>query len=277
MSGMSLLEKKAVTPEMCCLGSGLSLPAQMRSLVVALLALSLSSGCTNGPATSTSPEVETPLLPPPTEVFTPVSTGSLIPVPPGKPDAVDGTLSPGEWDGAATRSFLDGSELLLMSADGYLYLAIRAITREMIVANVFIDRGGEIAILHSSAALGTALYRGGPETWEQTQAFVWRCRRTDNSEAAKAERAAFLEEEHWVAANALMGSPNEMEYQIEMVNPTLRLTVTFVRESNPNVKTPWPTDLDDDCVLQTPGEMPTQLHLSPERWATIEVSSSTGK
>jgi hypothetical protein len=66
-------------------------------------------------------------------------------------------MSTGEWDGAVVETFSDGSQLFLVHCDGYLYLAIRANTPEMIVGNVFVERGDEIAILHSSAALGTAL------------------------------------------------------------------------------------------------------------------------
>jgi hypothetical protein len=144
-------------------------------------------------------------------------------------------MSPGEWDSAGVETF---------------------------------------SILHSSAALGTALYQKGMGSWQQTQGFVWRCRNTDNSEVAQAERDAFLKEEHWVAANARMGSPNELEYQLEVTNETLRLAVNFIRASNPNVKIPWPNDLDDDCIKPTPGGMPAQFHFSPDRWATIGIPYS---
>jgi hypothetical protein len=71
-----------------------------------------------------------------------------------------------------------------------------------------------------------------------------------------------------------MGTPNELEYQIEMTDESLRLAVTFLRASDPNVKIPWPNDLDDNCVTPTVGGIPAQYHLSPERWATICISCS---
>jgi hypothetical protein len=200
---------------------------------------------------------------------TAVTELSAISVPQGQPFALDGTLSPGEWDSARVDHFADGSELLLMHNEGYLYLGIRANTPEMIVANVFVHHGDEIAILHSSAALGTALYREEAAGWQQTQAFDWRCRSTDHSEQAQSERHAFLQQEHWVAANSLMGSPNELEYQIAVSREGLRLAVSLVRASKPDVKTPWPAALDDDCVLPTPGGLPEQLQFSPDRWAVI--------
>ncbi|MBU8914371.1 MAG: hypothetical protein KOO61_10140 [Spirochaetales bacterium] len=72
----------------------------------------------------------------------------------------------------------------------------------MIVGNIFLDNGDEIAILHSSAALGAATYQKEAGSWRLTQGFVWSGRRTDDGETAQAERDAFLKEERRVAANS---------------------------------------------------------------------------
>jgi hypothetical protein len=68
-----------------------------------------------------------------------------------------------------------------------------------------------------------------------------------------------------------MGSANELEYQIEVTGETLRLAVNFLRASDPDVKIPWPKDLDDDCIKSTPGGLPAQLVFSPDKWATVEL------
>jgi len=115
-------------------------------------------------------------------------------------------------------------------------LAIRANTTEMIVGNIFINRSDEIVILHASAALGTAIYKKGANDWQKIQGFTWHCRDTGNSDAAQVERSAFLQQEHWLTANSRMGSPEELEYQIELTGEILRLAVTFIKASNPNVK-----------------------------------------
>jgi len=246
-------------------------------LVLTLAVLLLSVACQEDGALS-KPGAPVSLSPlPPTETPLPVAEPPGIPVPQGKPTSIDGTISPGEWVNAAVESFRDGSELLLMYSEGFLYLGIRANTSEMIVGNVFIDRGDEIAILHSSAALGTAIYQEELSSWGRIQDFVWRCRGTDISKAAEAERVSFLQEEDWIAANARMGSPNELEYQIALTGETLRLAVSFIVASNPDVKIPWPGDLNDDCIKPTPGGMPAQLNFIPEKWATIALPSSEGK
>ncbi len=187
------------------------------------------------------------------------------------PPNIDGTLSEGEWNGAAVETFADGSQLYLMVAEGYLYLGLRASTPGMIVGNIFIQRGNEIAILHSSAALGTAVYQQGEDAWHQVRNFEWRCRSIDDSASAQAERATFLQEEGWLAANSRMGTPNELEYQITVTEAALRLAVNFIRADTPNVKVPWPNGLADDCTLPTPGGLPVDLHFSPDEWATIVI------
>jgi hypothetical protein len=180
-------------------------------------------------------------------------------------------MEPSEWEAAAVETFSDGSRLFLMHEGGYLYLGIRSMTPEMIVGNVLVESGGEIAILHTSAALGTAVFEASNGDWNRIQDFTWRCRSTGGSESAVAERETFLEQERWLASNSRMGNPEELEYKIEMPEGVWRLAVAILRASDPNTKYVWPVDLDDDCILPTPGGLPTQLHFEPERWATLEL------
>ena len=151
---------------------------------------------------------------PATETLTPQAEQVTVSVPPGNPPTIDGTLSAGEWDDAAIELLSDGSELLLMHADGYLYLGIRSATQESFATNIYVEDNDQVRILHASAALGTAIYQQVTESWQQTRGFDWKCRGSSNSEAAVAARDAYLQEERWVAGISLMGTPNELEYQI---------------------------------------------------------------
>jgi len=63
----------------------------------------------------------------------------------------------------------------------------------------------------------------------RSQDFVWQCRSTDTSKVAIADRDAFLREEHWVVANARMGTHSELEYQIEMPDESQRLETNIFR------------------------------------------------
>jgi hypothetical protein len=197
--------------------------------------------------------------------------GEMLSLPQGSAIAVDGTIQPEEWATAHKETFADGSELLLTGDQGTLYLAIRSNTPDMIVGNVYLNQGDEIRILHTSAALGTAVYRREGEGWQQAQNFHWRCRRADDGDAARAERDAFFQDEGWVSVNSRVGAPNELEYRIEVPSGPLRLAVNHIKASDTDVKHPWPPDLDDDTVRPTPGGLPAQMRFTPERWASIDV------
>ena len=179
------------------------------------------------------------------------STDLVDTIPNGNPPVLDGTISSDEWNDARLELFSDGSTLLMMHHEGYLYVGIRAKTPVMIVGKIFIDQKDHGAILHSSAALSTAIYENGADSWAQTQAFSWDCRSTSNSPSAIAEREEFLQREGWVANNSRMGTPQELEYKIAMPNRTLRLAVTFTRASDLSERIYWPNGLEDDCTKPT--------------------------
>ena len=199
----------------------------------------------------------------------------IVNIPNGNSPTLDGTISPDEWNDARQESFSDGSELLIMHHEGYLYMGIRANPPDMIVGNIFIVHKDQVSILHSSAALGTAIYEKRSDTWEQTQAFSWRCRSTGNSSSAIAEREAFLQDEHWVANNSRMGIPQELEYKIAMPDSSLRLAVTFTRASDLSTRIYWPIWIEDDCTKQPQGEYPTTMQFSPTTWMTV-IADNTG-
>jgi len=190
-------------------------------------------------------------------------------VPSGHHPSIDGTLSTGEWDDAVIETFADGSQLLLMQAEDYLYLGIRTHEQQRFAGNVYILRGDKINILHSSAALGTAIYQKTEDGWQQIQDFTWQLRDTSNSESAQAERAEFLLTEGWLAANGNMGTPNELEYQIKIQEQNLRIAVVFTKSTSPYEKVPWPANLEDDTIKPTPGGFPTIMAFFPTRWGLI--------
>jgi hypothetical protein len=157
-----------------------------------------------------------------------------------------------------------------MQDDDYLYLAVRSVTPEMIGANVFVADGEQVRILHTSAALGTAVYQQKGSIWQQTQDFDWQIRSTSSSDTAQAERAAYLQENGWLAANSRMGTPNELEYQIKRTDTTPRIAVSLFRSSAPNERVVWPTPLNDATIQANPGGLPPEMHFTPEQWATYE-------
>ena len=219
-------------------------------------------------ALSTPTETE---IPPPT-----VSTDSIINVSKGNPPTLDGTISLDEWNDARQEQFSDGSELLLIHHEDYLYLGIRANTQGMIAGNVFVNHDNQVLVFHASAALGTAIYEKKSDTWEQTQTFSWRCRGTSNSASVIAEREAFFQQERWLANNSRMGTPQELEYKISMPNGSLQLAVTFTRASDTNTRIYWPVSLEDDCTEAPQGEFPATMQFAPSTWMTV-MADKTGE
>ncbi len=205
----------------------------------------------------------------PTNGMIPVNIDPII-VPSGLPPIIDGTLSTGEWDDAAAKAFADDSQLFLMREEDYLYLGIRTQEQRSFAGNVYFLRDEKIFVLHSSAALGTAIYEKADNGWEQIQDFIWQLRDTSISESAQAKRAEFLLTEGWLASNGNMGTSNELEYQIKIQEDQLQIAVVFTKSTSPYEKVPWPSQLDDDTITPTPGGFPTMMDFSPTRWGLFE-------
>ena len=128
--------------------------------VIMLLYLVVGCGEVEPIAPTTIPTITA--LPSPVPSPTPTATlqpvGAALTIPHGQAPIIDGTLSAGEWEAALVAPLPDGGKLFFLYAEGYVYVGIQANTDDMIVGNIFIDRREDIAILHTSAALGTAIY-----------------------------------------------------------------------------------------------------------------------
>jgi hypothetical protein len=194
-------------------------------------------------------------------------------VPSGSEPVLDGVHTPNEWNAARVERFSDGSELFLMHDENFLYVAVRGSTPEMIVGNIFIDRGYAIAIMHTSAALGTAIYTPVDGSWVRTEDFEWRCRQTRLTASAEECWNEFLNEEHWLAAIARMGTPNELEYKIKWDGTPMPFTINLVRSSDPEDKSYWPESIDDDSIAPTVGGFPAEMKLEFEDWSILEIQT----
>jgi hypothetical protein len=88
-----------------------------------------------------------------------------------------------------------------------------------------------------------------------------------------AEQAEFLAKHGWLASNALVGTPGEMEYKIAMPAGSLRLAVVY-RHFTERVLSWWPKDLDDGCrnFDLIGGDAPAALQFSPSQWITVRAS-----
>jgi formylglycine-generating enzyme required for sulfatase activity len=206
---------------------------------------------------------------PPTDTLEPPNLS--IEAPQGNPATLDGILSPDEWDGARVEELTGGGELLLMHDDGYLYLGIRS--RALGYGSICVAQGDQISILHSSAALGTAVFEKDEHDWKRTRQFAWCCRSlTDHS-----QREEHLQREGWSASIGYLGTPEEMEYQIAIPEGALTLAVVYQKGQDASSAHWWPENLDDDCLglVLLPDNPPERLQFSPEKWMTIIASTTT--
>lgn len=248
-------------------------PARSKLFAVTLLAAGLAAACGQAQP-ATLPVAAESLLPtsaststPPTPI--PAPAGLAIPLAPAP--AIDGVLAPEEWNNALRARFSDGSTLLLMQDGDYLYLGVRARVSAVGVVSVCLDRGRDVAVLHSSAALGTAVYELAGEGWDPTRTFSWECRETDDSPAARHARQTFLEREGWLANNGNTGTPGQIEFQIAMPAGALRLGVAYVGPLSEYAPTYWPAGAADDCrsAELVRGDTPVDLRFRPESWMTV--------
>lgn len=195
-----------------------------------------------------------------------------ITVPAGSEASIDGVLAADEWEAAKQVVLDDESQLFLMHAGGYLYIGIR--TKPEPVTSICIDQPGRVEILHSSAAIGTAIYQPGVETWEQVSGFEWCCRDTTDSGQAREERGAHLQEAGWIASNGRMGNSEEVEYQIELQADSVRLAVSSIGSPDYETVVSWPGKLSDGCSNpdMLKGPIPEQTRFSQEEWITLTMA-----
>ena len=177
----------------------------------------------------------------------------LIPL--GSACVLDGVLEEGEWNDALVVLLDDSITLFMKHAGGLLYLGIRA--PDMGVGNLFIVRDGEVWVLHSSAALGTAIYEQVEDTWQLKQDFVWRCRARGFSASAVEQREEFFETEGWFATISYLGTPEDMEYKIVLDVESLQMLFVYLPVSNPTAILSWPPSVYQDVI---PGPIPLVAH-----------------
>jgi hypothetical protein len=192
--------------------------------------------------------------------------GQIVVVPELAAATIDGVLTNGEWDGAATFEMSDATPIRLMQNDGTLYLSVEG--TELGSVNVVMALDDEIWILHSSAALGSALYESGPDEWELVHGFNWCCR--DGGDTAG--RLALLEEEGWQANIGFTGTPGIVEYEIASPWAGALVAVSSVRSDEHNGF--WPADLSIEAGLQLIGApQPTRAFNTPE-WALLQTAGT---
>ncbi len=140
----------------------------------------------------------------------------------------------------------------------------------MIAGNVFLYEGDRILILHTSAALGTAIYQEENDTWQKFNDFDWCCRSRIETDTAAVAREAFFDRDGWLGINSFLGNENELEYQIRLSGSVQSIAVNFIWADNPDRKEVWPIGLADGVAAPAAGGFQDVMDFIPENWFVIE-------
>lgn len=190
--------------------------------------------------------------------------GRVLSVPSGESPTIDGVVSTGEWDAAASTRMTDGSPLHWMYSDETLSVALEG--SDLGAVNLAIATGDEVWILHSSAALGSALYTRDDSTWTLAHEFSWCCRSTNDD----AGRQALLAEEGWHANIGFAGDVGVVEYEVVLPWKGALAAVSYQTESSDPAY--WPTDLSGDTEADLIGPWPEAKEFPSDEWYRLEAS-----
>jgi hypothetical protein len=185
----------------------------------------------------------------------------VVVVPQGEAPAIDGVIEPEEWAEAAAVEMSDGATAYFLDNDETLYVGVAGRTRRAV--NVVIASGANVSILHSSAALGSALYARSGSAWELVHGFDWCCRRL----ADESEREALFADEGWYANIGYTGDPGVVEYAIAIPWQDASLAISSVRSES--YQGFWPANMSSEAQDQLVGVPPQEREYNLDEWGTI--------
>ncbi len=255
-----------------------------RFLLILLLSLALSA-CGSPDTPTSSPTVQAEL---PTMAITltpePTPTAAAVPSPETPPPAeqvilllkeaspddlpvIDGVITDSEWQQAEITFLTDGSEVFWLYAGGYLFVGIQ--TDKIGAVNLALMRSpDQIWILHSSAALGSAIYQKQSDGWDLIQDFSWCCRSTN----LFTERDHLFATEGWQANIGYQGTTGEVEYQVAVDGGQTLIALMYLLADGSGGILFWPETLEDTAVLQLQGPRNEIEHFTLENWSTVIFS-----
>ena len=181
-----------------------------------------------------------------------------------EPPVIDGTLDSGEWDNAIRTHLSDGSDIFWLYSDGYLYVGVNS--DRIGAANLALIReDDQVWILHSSAALGSAIYEQQTENWNLIQDFSWCCR----SASVFTEREQLFQEEGWQANIGYQGTEGQVEYQVAVERGEIQIALMYLYADGSDGFSYWPDHLSDEAVGQLQGRREKTEYFSLGEWMTV--------
>lgn len=197
----------------------------------------------------------------------------------GRDIVLDGRIDAAEWAGALTVTSPGGLTARLLHDGRHLYAAFAG--DRFGFNSLCTAQDGQVRILHASAALGAVAYTRRQASWvSRDTAFTYGMRDTSVTDAARAQRDAYLATHGWVANTVQMGGGRAQEFRIALSTLGARPRIAVARfipvdGGSPEIHR-WPASVDstDGCVAHrlVSGYVPSPLTFDPDRWAELTLA-----
>lgn len=186
---------------------------------------------------------------------------------------IDGTLSESEWKNAKKLELTGGGEAIYKAIEDVVYVGVRGTGEGW--ATIYVTDGKNIYALHSSASLGTAIYKKVKTDWKNIQGFNYEVRGASMSEAAVNLRESFYKKNHWVASTGGMSNKNEREFKISKKfsnGKKMKIAIVYATATDPIKLQICPITLSDDItnLELVKGNTPPELKFNFADWTIIE-------
>lgn len=129
--------------------------------------------------------------------------------------------------------------------------------------NLVLATDNDVWVLHSSAALGSALYLPADGVWELSHGFDWCCRSATNDSA----RLQLLDDDGWQANIGFTGDEGIVEYEVILPWDGALVAVSYLTDTETSAF--WPTDLSAEARDQLVGPPPSERSFNHDEWYTL--------
>ena len=235
------------------------------ALAVCVLGSLMISACDASEPTTIPPTPTTTLAAttqaPPRSTTSTTTDGRTLAVPAHQPPTIDGVLTADEWAGSVTVTMTDDSVLHWMHDENTLYMALES--GAVGAVNLLISTADETLILHSSAALGSALYVFVSGVWELSHGFDWCCRSATND----SDRLLLLDEQGWQANIGFAGDEGIVEYEVTLPWDGAFVAVSYLTDTKTSAF--WPADLSSEARDHLIGPPPPERNFNLDEWYTL--------
>lgn len=184
----------------------------------------------------------------------------------GAAPRIDGVIGEKEWAGSERHELAGGGEVLLLRRGDMIYLAVHGASTGL--ASLCVGNAKTVSILHSSAALGTAIYDRAGDGWQRQKNFEFVVRDSPRTGPPSDDvNQKHMQEWGWLSNPSHRGSPVR-EFAIRLTPERQFLGVAYVTTDGEGSVASWPRSMRDDCAALRLGQGWTEeaQKFEPQTW-----------